>query len=294
MHNLTGHKVGFIGLGLMGRPMSLQLHRAGARVVVHNRSRGVVHALSALGLQAAESAQQVAEQSDTIVLMLSDTMAVREALFGRNGVSEGLRSGHLLIDMGTTGALETREFAEIVMARGAEFVDAPVSGGVVGAEAADLTIMVGGSDTAYDRAIPLLSCLGKRITRVGDVGAGQVAKAANQVIVGLTIGAVAEAFSLARAAGVDPSKVQQALKGGFADSRILELHGRRMIERNFAPGGKVVTQRKDMRQALELAATLDLELPATELNERLYEQLIQQGGGELDHSALIKVIEKPG
>ncbi len=171
-------------------------------------------------------------------------------------------------------------------------MDAPVSGGVVGAEQASLAIMAGGSDDAIARARPLLEILGANVTHVGEVSAGQVAKAANQVIVGLTIGAVAEALALAKRAGVDPAKVRAALRGGFADSRIMELHGQRMIDGEFAPGGKVVTQRKDMFQALQLAHAFDLELPATDLNMTLYDQLIESGGGDLDHSALFKVIDK--
>jgi 3-hydroxyisobutyrate dehydrogenase-like beta-hydroxyacid dehydrogenase len=193
--------------------------------------------------------------------------------------------------MGTTALQATRKFAGEVRKKGAEYIDAPVSGGVVGAEAATLAIMAGGLDIAVERAMPLFKVLGKNITHVGDVGAGQVAKAANQVIVGLTIGAVAEALTLAKRSGVDPAKVRKALQGGFAASRVLEVHGERMVKRTFEPGGKAITQRKDLSQALDLARSLGLELPATALNMKLYDRLIESGGGELDHSALVKVID---
>lgn len=287
---LEGMTIGFVGLGLMGRPMSLNLHEAGASMVIHNRSRGVVDELAARGMAPASSPREVAERAPIVVLMVSDTSAMEAVLLGQDGVVHGLQPGALLVDMGTTEVMATRRFAERVAQAGAEYVDAPVSGGQVGAVEGALVIMAGGSDAAVRRARPVLEVLGRRVTHVGGVGAGQVAKAANQIIVGLTIGAVAEALTLARRAGVDPARVREALAGGFADSRILELHGKRMIEGRFEPGGKVVTQRKDLAQALALAETLDLALPATRLNLDLYDRLIADGGGELDHSALIKVL----
>ena len=212
-------------------------------------------------------------------------------MFGGDGVVHGLQTGTIVIDMGTTAVTATRNFAQQIKAKGADYVDAPVSGGQVGAEAATLAIMVGASEDAFARAKPIFEVLGKNITHVGEVGAGQVAKAANQIIVGLTIGAVAEALALAKRAGVDAAKVRQALAGGFAASRILEVHGLRMVDQTFDPGGKATTQRKDLAQALELAQELGIKLPATALNRDLYDQLIEMGGGELDHSALIKVLE---
>lgn len=293
MKALEDMTIGFIGLGLMGRPMSLNLLRAGAHMVIYNRSRRVVDELRARGMHAAGSPRELARAAPVIVVMVSDTAAVETVLFGEDGVAHALSAGSLVIDMGTTEVMATRRFAERVAGAGAEYVDAPVSGGQVGAEEGALVIMAGGSEAAVARARPIFEVLGRRATRVGEVGAGQVAKAANQIIVGLTIGAVAEALTLARRAGVDPARVREALAGGFADSRILELHGRRMIEGNFKPGGKAVTQRKDLAQALALAETLGLELPATSLNMALYDRLIAQGGGELDHSALVQVLQAP-
>lgn len=291
MGTLSGITIGFIGLGLMGRPMSLNLHRAGAELVIYNRSRGVVDELVGVGIEAAASPKDVAERAPIIVLIVSDTPAVERVLFGDDGVAHGLQTGAIVIDMGTTAVTATRNFAQQIKAKGAHYVDAPVSGGQVGAEAATLAIMVGTNEDTFARVEPIFKTLGKNITHVGEVGAGQVAKAANQIIVGLTIGAVAEALALAKRAGVDPGKVRQALAGGFAASRILEVHGLRMVDQTFDPGGKATTQRKDLAQALELAQELGMELPATALNRDLYDRLIEMGGGELDHSALIKVLE---
>ncbi len=291
MGTLSGITIGFIGLGLMGRPMSLNLHRAGAELVIYNRSRGVVDELVGVGIEAAASPKDVAERAPIIVLMVSDTPAVERVLFGDDGVAHGLQTGAIVIDMGTTAVTATRNFAQQIKAKGAHYVDAPISGGQVGAEAATLAIMVGTNEDTFARAKPIFKVLGKNITHVGEVGAGQVAKAANQIIVGLTIGAVAEALALAKRAGVDPGKVRQALAGGFAASRILEVHGLRMVDQTFDPGGKATTQRKDLAQALELAQELGMELPATTLYRDLYDKLIEMGGGELDHSALIKVLE---
>ena len=291
MGTLSDITFGFIGLGLMGRPISLNLHRAGAELIIYNRSRGVVDELVGVGIEAATSPKDVAERAPIIMLMVSDTPAVERVLFGDDGVAQGLQTGAIVIDMGTTAVTATRNFAQQIKAKGAHYVDAPVSGGQVGAEAATLAIMVGASEDAFARAKPIFKVLAKNITHVGEVGAGQVAKAANQIIVGLTIGAVAEALALAKKAGVDPAKVRQALAGGFAASRILEVHGLRMVDQTFDPGGKATTQRKDLAQALELAQQLGMELPATALNRDLYDKLIEMGGGELDHSALIKVLE---
>lgn len=291
MGTLSDITIGFIGLGLMGRPISLNLHRAGAELIIYNRSRGVVDELVGVGIEAATSPKDVAERAPIIMLMVSDTPAVERILFGDDGVAQGLQTGAIVIDMGTTAVTATRNFAQQIKAKGAHYVDAPVSGGQVGAEAATLAIMVGASEDAFARAKPIFKVLAKNITHVGEVGAGQVAKAANQIIVGVTIGAVAEALALAKKAGVDPAKVRQALAGGFAASRILEVHGLRMVDQTFDPGGKATTQRKDLVQALELAQQLGMELPATALNRDLYDKLIEMGGGELDHSALIKVLE---
>lgn len=291
MGTLDGTTIGFIGLGLMGKPMARNLKKAGATLVIHNRSQGVVEELKAEGMTAAKTPAAVAGRAETVILMLSDTPAVEAVLTGADGVVSGLKPGALVIDMGTTKVTATRTFAREVEAAGGDYVDAPVSGGTIGAEGGSLTIMAGGSDAAMARAMPIFSVLGKTTTHVGPVGTGQVAKAANQVIVGLNIGAVAEALTLAKKAGADPARVRQALQGGFADSRILEVHGQRMIDGAYQPGGKSSTQRKDLSQAIELASELGFEMPATALNMSLYDKLIAAGMGDLDHSALIKAID---
>ena len=287
---LHGISIGFVGLGLMGRPMCLNLHEAGARVFAWNRTASIAEAMRRPGLDACTTATEVARHADIVVLMLADTDAVEQVLFGADGVAGGLASGALVIDMGTTAVMQTRQFAERLAAQGIDYVDAPVSGGEIGAVAASLTIMAGGTADAVARAKPLLEVLGQSITHIGEVGAGQVAKAANQVIVGLNIGAVAEALALVEAAGVDPGKVRQALLGGFAGSRVLEVHGKRMIDGTFEPGGRVTTQHKDMRQACELAEQLGQRLPATTLGRELFQRLIERGDGDLDHSALIRLL----
>ncbi len=292
MSDLQGYKIGFIGLGLMGKPMARNLARAGADMIVHNRSSTAVDELVREGMQAGKNPSDVAGKADTVILMLPDTPTVEKILLGDKGVLEGLSEGTLVIDMGTTKVPLTRAFAKAAEAKGGSYVDAPVSGGTIGAESGSLTIMAGGSDDAFQRAAPILSVLGGRITHVGGVGTGQVAKAANQVIVGLNIGAVAEALTLAKHAGADPAKVREALRGGFADSRILEVHGQRMIDNAFEPGARATVQRKDMDQALELAAELGITLPATSLSRDLYDWLIENGGADLDHAALIKAIDR--
>ncbi len=283
--------MGFIGLGLMGKPMARNLARAGATMVVHNRSQGVVDELVNEGMKPALSPTTVAEQCDFIILMLSDTPAVEAVVRGEHGLLGALRSGTLVMDMGTTDVLATRSMAQEIEQRGGQYIDAPVSGGTLGAEQGNLVIMAGGSSAAMLRAGPILDVLGKQTTHVGGAGAGQVAKTANQIIVGLTIGAVSEALALAAKAGVDPARVRDAFKGGFADSRILELHGQRMVDHSFIPGGKCTTQRKDLAQALSLARAVGIDLPATALSHDLYDRLVTEGHGELDHAALIKAID---
>ena len=292
MTDLAKTIIGFIGLGLMGRPMCRNLLKAGISPIVYNRSAPPREELVREGATAVPSPADVARLAEIIVIMVADTAAVEDVLSGPHGLLQTLRPGTLIIDMGTTAVPATRRLAALVEEKGAAYVDAPVSGGTIGAEGGTLTIMVGGHDEAVARAKPVLSVFGSRITHVGGIGAGQVAKAANQVIVGLNIGAVAEALALAKAAGVDPARVREALRGGFADSRILEIHGQRMVEGNFAPGGKCTTQRKDMHQALEFAATLDLDLPATALSRDLYDRLIASGDGDLDHAALFHLFDR--
>ena len=288
---LADQTIGFIGLGLMGRPMALNLRRAGARLMIHNRSQAVVDALVAEGMTAASTPRAVAEAADVVILMLTDTAAVESVLSGDNGLLAGLQPDALVIDMGTTAMEATRGFGQAIASAGGTLVDAPVSGGQMGAEDGALTVMVGGPEVAFARARPILEPLAARVTRVGETGAGQVAKTANQMIVGITIAAVAEALFLARRAGVDPAGVRTALAGGFADSRILEVHGQRMIAGDFAPGGRATTQQKDLREALALAASLGVELPATRTSLDLYDDLVAQGGGDLDQSGLYRVYD---
>lgn len=286
---LDGYKIGFIGLGLMGKPMSRRLKAAGATVTVFNRTRAAAEELAKEGIRIGASAKDVAAASDITIVCVVDTPAVEAVMRGADGVFAGVKQGALVIDMGTTQVTNTRALAAEARAQGADYLDAPVSGGQVGAEAGTLSIMVGGSEASFARATPVFEAMGQRVTLVGDVGAGQVAKTANQIIVGLTIGAVAEALTLAAHAGVDPGKVREALIGGFATSRILELHGKRMVDGNFTPGGKARTQLKDVRQASELAEQLGVDLPALKLNKKLYEKLVEMGLGEIDHSGLVKI-----
>lgn len=283
--------IGFIGLGLMGKPMCRNLIKAGADLVVSNRSVEPRQELAEAGTTAVDTPGEVASRVRTIILMVADTPAVESVLLGDNGVIHTLQDDTLIIDMGTTSVPETRRLAELFSGKGGRYVDAPVSGGTIGAESGSLTIMAGGTDQGFARALPILQILGDRITHVGAAGAGQVAKAANQVIVGLNIGAVAEALALAKAAGVDPARVREALQGGFADSRILEVHGKRMVETDYSLGARCTTQRKDMHQAIEYAAQLGLDMPATSLSRSLYDKLIEKGGADLDHSALFTLLD---
>ena len=290
MASLDGRKIGFIGLGLMGRPMSLNLQAAGAALTVYDVVAEAVAGQAARGMTAAASPAAAAAGAEVVIVMVSDTPSVEAVLFGEGGIVAALTPGTLVIDMGTTAVPATRRFAAAVAEMGSAYVDAPVSGGALGAEAGTLTVMAGGPDEAVARAMPFLEVLGTRITHVGATGAGQVAKAANQVIVGINIVGAAEALTLARRAGVDPERVRQALTGGFADSRILELHGLRMTSGDFTPGGKVTTQHKDMTQALDLAAELGFDLPATRLTREMCKKLMDEGDGDLDHAALIKAL----
>lgn len=243
-------------------------------------------------VSACRSPAEVAERSDVIVIMVADTQAVENVLLGEMGVISTLKPETIVIDMGTTAVSATRRFAANAQARDADYIDAPVSGGEIGAIDGKLSIMAGGSVSAVQRAQPIFDVLGNKTVHIGDVGTGQVTKAANQVIVGLNIGAVAEALTLARRAGADVGRVREALLGGFAASRVLEVHGQRMIDGEFEPGGKILTQHKDLSQAIELAAEFKLDLPATELNRNLYQRLIDEGDGELDHSALVRAIDR--
>ncbi len=279
-------KIGFIGLGLMGKPMARNLLNAGAQVVVFNRTASVVNSLVPEGFIPASSPAQVAQECSIAICMVSNTAAVEEVIFGPSGMIEGAQENSLIIDMGTTEVGVTRDIAERLQQSGVRFIDAPVSGGEIGAQTATLSIMVGASEDDLSHVESILQVLGSTIIHVGDIGSGQIAKAANQIIVGLTIQAVAEALALAQKGGADMKKVREALLGGFATSRVLDLHGQRMIESNFKPGGTSITQRKDLYQALTFANQIGIELPATQQCLQRYDELIQLGRGNLDHSAL--------
>ena len=291
MTEIAGKKIGFIGLGLMGKWMSRNLIAAGANVVAYDVSQEALAALAADGASPASSPGDVAARSEIVLFMVTDTAAVETVVLGTDGVAQALAPGGLAIDMGTTLASATKRFAETVTKGGSDYVDGPVSGGEIGARDGSLSIMAGGTDAAFARAKPIFEVLGSNVTHIGGIGAGHVAKAANQVIVGLTLGAVAEAISLARRAGVDPAKGREALMGGFAASRILEVHGQRMIDCDYTPGAHATIQRKDMAQALELGAEYDLELPSTRLNLGLWDKLIEDGGAKLDQAGIIKAID---
>lgn len=282
--------IGFIGLGIMGAPMAGHLIAAGHSLFLKTR-RSVPEALLAAGGTACATAAAVAERADTIILMLPDTPDVEQVLFGADGVAGGLSPGKTVIDMSSIAPLATKDFAARIAERGGAYLDAPVSGGEVGAKNAALSIMVGGEPEAFERARPLFEAMGKTVTHVGPVGAGQVAKVANQIIVALTIEAVAEGLLFASKAGADPAKVRQAITGGLATSRILELHGARMIERTFDPGFRIGLHQKDLNLALDGARTLGLSLPATALAQQLFSACVAQGGAAWDHSAMVRALE---
>jgi len=283
--------VGFVGLGIMGKPMSSNLMRGGHSLSLHSRS-GVPGELVALGGHACGSGREVAERSEVIFTMVPDTADVEKALFAAGGIAEGLSGGKVVVDMSSISPEETRRFAARVRALGAEYLDAPVSGGDLGARQGTLTIMAGGSQAAFDQVKPLLALLGKNLTLVGESGAGQTCKVANQIVVALTIEAVGEALLYASKAGVDPGKVRQALLGGFASSRVLEVHGERMIARNFEPGARVALHQKDLNNALSGARAMGLSLPATALAQQLFNACAAMGGSAWDHSSMVRALEK--
>ena len=283
-------KLGFIGLGIMGAPMAGHLIKAGHALFVNTRST-VPADLVAAGAQACATAAEVAQNADIVFMMLPDTPDVAKVLWGDNGVAAGLSQGKTVVDMSSISPMETKEFAQQINALGCDYLDAPVSGGEVGAKAASLTIMVGGSDAAFERVKPLFELMGKNITLVGGNGDGQTCKVANQIIVALNIAAVGEALLFASKAGADPAKVRQALMGGFASSRILEVHGERMIKRTFAPGFRIGLHQKDLNLALAGAKTLGLALPQTASAAQLMQACAANGMQDLDHSALVRALE---
>ena len=286
------HGIGFIGLGIMGKPMARNLIKAGYSLVVHNRSRPAVHELEREGVRVAGSPQEVAAQTEVVVTMLPDSPDVEQVVAGERGVLAGARRGTLLIDMSSISPVVARRLAAEAEARGLEMLDAPVSGGEVGAINAALSIMIGGKAAAVERAMPIFQVLGKNIVHIGECGAGQVTKAANQVVVGLTIAAVSEALVLAAKAGVDPGKVRQALLGGLAQSRILDVYGQKMLERNFKPGFRIYLHEKDLGIALATGKEYGVSLLLTAVVDQMMAVMKATGRGELDHSGLVTLIEE--
>jgi 2-hydroxy-3-oxopropionate reductase len=283
--------IGFIGLGTMGRPMAGHLQAAGHRLFLHDVVPIAPELVSAGGV-VCKTGKEVAEQADVVIIMVPDTPHVEAVLFGKDGVAEGVSKGQIVVDMSSISPLATKEFARKIEALGADYLDAPVSGGEVGAKAASLTIMIGGEQAVFDKVKPLFDLMGKNVTLVGGNGDGQVTKVANQIIVALTIEAVGEALLLASKAGADPAKVRKALMGGFASSRILEVHGERMINRTFEPGFRINLHQKDLNLALATARQIGVSLPSTAMAQELFNACAAQGGSGWDHSGMVRALEK--
>lgn len=284
--------IGFIGLGIMGKPMARNLLKAGYPLVVHNRSRAVVDELNKEGAQAAGSSKEVAERAEVLITMLPDSPDVELVYAGEQGIFARAKPGMLLLDMSSISPVVARKLAGEAEKRGLDMIDAPVSGGEAGAISATLSIMIGGKASAVERAMPIFQALGKNIVHVGAAGAGQVTKAANQMVVGTTIAIVAEALVLAAKAGVDPAKVRQALLGGFAQSKILEAHGQKMLERNFKPGFRIRLHEKDMKIALATGSEYGVPLMITSQVAQMMTAMKSMGNGDLDHSGLVKFVEE--
>jgi 2-hydroxy-3-oxopropionate reductase len=283
-------KIGFVGLGIMGRPMALNLAKGGHALFVYGKRR-LPEDVRAAGATVCDSLREIAQGSEIVIVMVPDTPDVRRVLFDPGGVAEGLSAGKIVVDMSSISPIETKRFAEEVGRRGCDYLDAPVSGGEVGAKAASLTIMVGGPERAFSKVKPIFELMGKNITLVGGNGDGQTTKVANQIIVALTIEAVGEALLFAARAGADPAKVREALMGGFASSRILEVHGERMIKRTFDPGFRIELHQKDLGLALEGARALSLSLPNSATTQELFNAAAAMGGKGWDHSGLVRVLE---
>jgi 2-hydroxy-3-oxopropionate reductase len=281
--------VGFIGLGIMGRPMALNLRTAGNELYVHARRAESMEPLTQAGAIACSTPAEVARQADVVFTMVSDTPDVEQVILGSSGVLEGVRAGCVVVDMSTISPSATRAIAERLRGLGAQMLDAPVSGGEAGAIEGTLSIMVGGATEAFERVKPLFAIMGANLVHVGGNGAGQVCKSCNQVVVGHAIAGVGEAMLLAEASGVDPARVREALLGGFASSKVLEVHGQRMIDDDFAPGFKTRLHQKDMRIVLEAAHELGLALPGSAMVAQYLNALMGRGLGELDSSAIYRV-----
>jgi len=287
----NGLKVGFIGLGIMGAPMAANLQAGGVKLYLHDQKNPPA-ALIDGGATVCTSGAEVAKRADIIIVMVPDTPHVEAVLFDADGVAAGLSTGKVVVDMSSISPMATKEFAKKINKLGCDYLDAPVSGGEVGAKAASLTIMVGGGEEAFGRVKPLFDLMGKNITLVGGNGDGQTTKVANQIIVALNIQAVSEALLFASKAGADPAKVRQALMGGFAASRILEVHGERMVKRTFAPGFRIELHQKDLNLALQGAKSMGVSLPNTANVQELMNSCAAHGGSGLDHSALCQAIER--
>lgn len=284
-------KIGFIGLGIMGTPMAAHLINGSHQLYLHD-VKPLPDELTGLGAHACGSSRAVAEQADVIIVMVPDTPHVAAVLFGEGGVADGLSAGKIVVDMSSISPIETKKFAARINALDCDYIDAPVSGGEVGARAATLTIMAGGSAEAFERVKPLFELMGKNITLVGANGDGQTTKVANQIIVALNIEAVGEALLFAARMGADAGKVRQALMGGFAASRVLEVHGERMVKRTFEPGFRIELHQKDLNLALASARELGLALPNTATTQQLFSSCAAQGGKAWDHSALVRALER--
>jgi 2-hydroxy-3-oxopropionate reductase len=284
-------KLGFVGLGIMGTPMAGHLIAAGHTVFISTRSKVPDELAKSASIVCANPAE-VAKQADIIITMVPDTPDVEKVLFGEHGIAAGLTKGKIVVDMSSISPIETKLFAQRINALGCEYLDAPVSGGQLGAKGATLTIMVGGSEATFAKVKPVFELMGKNITLVGGNGAGQVTKVANQIIVALNIEAVAEALVFAAKAGADPAKVREALMGGFASSKILEVHGERMIKRTFDPGFRIELHQKDLNLALSSAKALGVSLPNTASAQELFNSCSAYGGKAWDHSAMVKALEK--
>ncbi len=284
-------KIGFIGLGIMGRPMAHHLQNGGHEVTGYDLVEESLVELEKAGGKRADNSRSVAESTDTIIVMVPDTPDVDAVLFGPQGVAEGLSAGKTVVDMSSISPIATKDFAARINALGCDYLDGPVSGGEVGAKAASLTIMVGGPEAAFERTLPLFELMGKNITLVGGNGDGQTCKVANQIVVALTIEAVAEALLFSSKAGADPARVREALMGGFASSRILEVHGERMIKRTFDPGFRIALHQKDLNLALSGARALGLSLPNTATAQELFNACAARGGSDWDHSAMVRALE---
>ena len=283
--------IGFIGLGIMGRPMAGHLLAGGHKLYVHGHGTPPKELVDR-GAVPCSSARDVARGADVIITMVPDTPNVEDALFGPQGVAEGLSSGKIVVDMSSISPIATKEFAKRINELGCDYLDAPVSGGDVGAKAASLTIMVGGPERAFEKVKPIFELMGKNITLVGGNGDGQTTKVANQIIVALTIEAVGEALLFASKAGADAARVRQALMGGFANSRILEVHGERMVKRNFDPGFRIALHQKDLNLALQGARSLGVSLPNTATCQEFFNAAVASGGAAWDHSAMVRVLER--